>query len=107
MLLALRDIDVCSALANPSELYSNVIGFLKGMCPELIHKCPFKAGEKFAINYTFKDDHCTATEVKQSPTFKIGGGLWPDGDYRVNVTIFGESNFIYYARVKNGDDRAF
>jgi hypothetical protein len=107
MMFAFRDIDMCSMLENPPEAYRAIVNVIKGVCPELNHKCPFKAGEKFAFNYTYQDYYCTPSKVNQKPVFNIGTHAWPDGDYKVNVTIFGQNSFIYYARVKNGDDRAF
>jgi hypothetical protein len=116
MMSAFRNIDLCSLAGDSTSfssavlkpVYSSIISYANAACPNILHKCPYASGEKFALNFTYKDENCSPSETRRSPTFQMGGFSWPDGEYKVNISYWDDSfNLIYYCRIKNGDKNAF
>jgi hypothetical protein len=74
----------------------------------MVHACPYKAGEKYELNYTHTVD-CPVKDPHKPLTKSYY--FWPDGDYRVSLTAFVDGKKVghlyYWFREKTADNKAW
>jgi hypothetical protein len=98
--------DACSAIKNPNYLQKTLINDLKTRYPKMVHPCPYKAGEKYEVNYTYMSKDCPVINLHKP--VMTGIYFWPDGDYRISLTAFVDGKkkgYLYYwYREKTADN---
>jgi hypothetical protein len=76
--------------------------------PEIVHNCPYRAGEKYEINYTYIPPYCP---VKNPQKPLMNGYFWPDGDYKISYIAFVNgkkvAHLYYWYRDKTADNKAW
>jgi hypothetical protein len=107
-LFVIKKIDACSSIRNPSYLQKSFIDVLKTKFPKMIHNCPYKAGEKYEVNYTHDVD-CPVKDPRKP--LMNGVYYFPDGEYRNSYTAFVDgkkmAHFYYWFKEKTADNKAW
>jgi hypothetical protein len=106
-MISIKDFDICS-FNHPPMFSKGIVDSARSNYPNLIHDCPYRAGEKFNINYTFNDATCDKMRAQKKPSFNMGLHYFPDGDYKITVTIFDSLDSVkinYFFKVNTGDQR--